>query len=287
MILNLKNGSAFSIIELIIVLAILALVGSLSIAFYLSLQRESDIKNASEEVLNVLRIAQSQTLASQDNSQYGIYFNLDSPQYTLFKGTSFATRDTAADKNYQLPKDAVFALINLTDTEAVFNRLSGTLTNTGSVVVRLNTDFSKLRTIYLSSSGAIGYTLPVTVLPAAADSRHLHLDYNRAIGSGEVVTLIFDNTYTKTIPIDSNMVGGEFYWEGTISTGSDSQTIKIHSHLFNSPYTQFCIHRDRRDNTKSLNVLISGDISGNIVEYSANGLITNYPSIYVSNSSWQ
>ncbi len=91
----------------------------------------------------------------------------------------------------------------------------------------------------------------------------------------------------QSIPINQYLSLGQFDWSGTVDVGGTNQTIRIHTLRFNSPDTQFSAHRDRRFNDKALEITVSGDGSGNVVQYSANGLTTNFTSIFVSNFAWQ
>ncbi|MEK7562394.1 MAG: hypothetical protein AAB509_01805, partial [Patescibacteria group bacterium] len=99
--------------------------------------------------------------------------------------------------------------------------------------------------------------------------------------NNENIILTFDNNVVQQIPL--NQFSGEIDWQGDVSVGGTNQTIYIHTYKLNNPNTQFSIKRDRRYNSKSLAVTISGDSSGNLAQYSADGLTTSYSSIYVSN----
>jgi len=63
------------------------------------------------------------------------------------------------------------------------------------------------------------------------------------------------------------------------------QKIKIHTHKLNAAgfETQFSIHRDRRFNTKAVDIEISGDLPSpnKIIQYDAAGVTTPGDSLYV------
>jgi len=285
-----KKG--FSLIEILVVLGILAILGLISVSFFVFLQKESRLSNVSEEIISVLKVAQSKTLSSQEDSQYGVYFNtaVSPHQYILFKGSSYPSRDTAFDEIHLVPDITEFFQINTGgNNEIVFDRLTGSTENSGNISLRLAEDVSQTKIIYITNSGAIGYE--AAVIPSdtrSKDSRHTNFNYNRAIAiDTENIVLTFDNSVIKEIPIIQNLSGSQFYWEGSVNVNGSDQVIKIHSHRLNDPDTQFCVHRDLRFNNKALEVTISGDETGSLAEYSANGLITNYYSIYVNNFVWQ
>ncbi len=68
----------------------------------------------------------------------------------------------------------------------------------------------------------------------------------------------------------------------------NGQKIKIHTHRLNNPDTLFSVHRDMRFNDEALEISISGDPSGNLIEYSADGLTTTESSVFVNDPlQWQ
>jgi len=124
------------------------------------------------------------------------------------------------------------------------------------------------------------------------DSRHVHFDYSRVISPlTEELTLIFSNPpnpdVSQDIIIADNLIGSQIIWEGEISVGGQMQKIKILTHRLNSPDTQFSVHRDKRYNTKAVRITISGDASGNLIQYQSDGQTAKGSSIYVTDPSWQ
>lgn len=115
------------------------------------------------------------------------------------------------------------------------------------------------------------------------DSRHVHFDYSRVISTAaERLILTFDydsSPIVQEIIIADNLQDGQIIWEG--------QNIKIQTHRLNNPDTQFSLHRDGRYNTKSLKVELSGDASGDLIRYQANGQTAKGNSIYVTDPNLQ
>ena len=285
-----ENG--FTLLELIVVVAILVIVGAISIPSIVSLQKIPQLNNTSEEIINTLRIAQNKTLSSEQNSQYGVYFNTaTSPhQYILFKGVSFALRDSSFDQIYSISSIIEFYAVNTGgNNEVVFDKLTGSTANFGNVSLRLKEDTSKTRIIYIDNSGVIGaVTLSVPLDTRIKDSRHIDFNYTRSIDTAtENIILTFNGNIVKTIPISQYLVSGQFYWKDIVNVNSVNQTITIHTLRLNSPDTLFSIYRDLRFNNASLTIKISGDNTGTLSEYSADGLTTNFHSIYVNNFAWQ
>ncbi len=287
-----ESKSGFTIIEVLVVSAILAVLVTISVQSFFSIQKKTDVDGAVNEFTAVIKLAQSRTLASENEGQYGVYINTSPTphQYIMFKGTSYTLRDPAYDTVYPLPKTVEFFGISLGGgNEIVFSKLTGESGVSGTVSLRNKADTTQSKTVYVTNSGVINFASTTPSDTARVkDSRHVHFDYSRVINTTtESITLLFDGIVSQVIPIVSNMSGGQIYWSGTVSAGGLNQTITIKTHRLNSADTQFSIHRDGRYNNKSLRVTISGDSFGYLANYSADGLTTGYTSTYVSNFAWQ
>jgi len=287
--MKIKNDSGFTLIELIIVIAILSALMVVTIPNFFYFNKSSNLDNSAREFASVLKLAQNKTLSSENNSQYGVYLNTGvSPnQYILFKGDSYESGETS----FSLPDTMEFYDINLGGgNEIVFDRLTGASENSGDVSIRIKAETNQSKTIYVASSGAISFSLP-EVLPdddMISDSRHLHFVYSRNINTeNENIVLTFNGSQTETIQISSYLVAGELQWQGTVNVSGSDQIIEIRTHGLNNPNTLFSIRRDGRYNNKSLEVTISGDSSGYLAQYSADGSDINSLSTYVSDFELQ
>ncbi len=287
------KGKSFTLVEVLTIVGILIVLTAISIPAFRFFQKESDLNNSIEEIINTLRLAQNKTLASEEASQWGVYFDIyaDPHQYTLFKGVNYLSRNPSFDKIHKLPKTVEIYEINLVGgNEVVFGKVTGIATPSGSISLRLKTDLTKTKTVYIENSGRVSETLPVVPSDASRikDSRHIHFNYSRFIDTaGETLTLMFNGSIRKDILISGNLEDGQISWEGEVDVDGEVQKIKIHTHKLNSPDSQFCIHRNRRYNNKILEVTLSGDSSGYLIHYSADGLTTDKGSIYSSDPEWQ
>lgn len=298
-----KSKRGFTLIEISIIVALIGILLSVSLAGFVFQRKATDLKGSAEEVINILRLAQSKTLGSTDNAQYGVYFsNSISPnQYILFTGANYASRNPSLDIVYSLPGTMEFYSINFNGgNELVFEKLTGETNLPGQLSLRIISDPSQSQSVFVSGSGAVSLLSPIAESDSnrVKDSRHVHFDYSRPSFvscplTDASLSLYFDGAGTpqQTISFCNNLIGGQLFWEGTVSVAGSDQIIQIRTHYLqdiNYPNgTQFSVHRDRRFNDKSFRVTISGDSSGDIINYSADGLTTNYSSIYVSNLQWQ
>jgi prepilin-type N-terminal cleavage/methylation domain-containing protein len=282
-----NSNRAFTLTEVLVVMGILVLFLALSIPTLRVFQRSSHLESIADEVISTLRVAQSNTLASEGGFQYGVYFDVTIPhQYILFQGQSYATRDVGEDKVTTLQKTVEISLLLLGGgNEVVFERITGKTSNQGTVTFRQIADPANTKTVSILSSGAVEED--VALLPTdsnrVVDSRHVDVSYQgRTIDTGtESVRLLFPDT-TFSFTIQDNMAGGQIFWEGEVISEGETQEVKVHTHILNDPVqgTQFSLHRDRGKNTKSLVIELTGDITGNIVSFNAAGIITQGTSIY-------
>ena len=290
-----KDGkllTGFTISEVIIVIAILTILAAVVITDFVFMQKRTTLDNGAQEFIGAVRSAQNKTLASESGSQYGVYLDASvSPnKYTLFKGTSYALpgRDVSSDQVYFLPDTIEFyAILFGGGNEIVFDRVTGLTQKSGNVSLRVKTDASQNKTVYISNFGVVSFNQAPTSLDTnrVKDSRHVTFDYSRLIVNTESIVLTFDGgAVVQQIPISLYSTSGPLDWEGSVLVGGVNQKIHIHTYnnISSSP-SQFSVFRDRRYNNKSLNITISGDGSGSLAQYSADGLSTSYSSIYVSN----
>lgn len=287
-------SKAFTLIETLITISIIVLITVLTIPAFHYFQTESTLNNNAQEIISALRLAQSNTVASEAGDNWGVYF--DAASYVLFKGANFAAREPVYDKTYELSKMAEIYEINLAGggSEIIFERISGATLNYGNVSLRLKAEQDKTRQVYINDVGQ--FQLSEIIIPSDSarikDARHVHFDYSRQINaSNEQLVLIFDNggsPVQQEIDIASSLQDGQIFWQGEVLVGGSAQKIEIHTHRLNSPDTQFCIHRSNQDNNKALMIDISGDnaISPDLVSYNAQGTtVTKGNSVFVSNVS--
>jgi len=148
----LKNG--FTIVEVIIVVAFFSILAFVSVSFYQSFQVTYELNTSINELVQNLRRAQSKAMASEGDSKHGIYFNSGyGATYVLFKGNSYATRDTDYDEETILSNN-----INLTyglggGQEVVFSKFRGRPNNTGTITITsINGDY---KTITINTAGRV------------------------------------------------------------------------------------------------------------------------------------
>lgn len=280
-----KKG--YTLIELLIAIAVLTVILVISAAAFYNLTKKSDLDISRDNIISTLNAARNKTTASEGPAQYGVYFDTtSSPDKYILRNASF-------EEIHDLPSTIEISNISFNGggNEVIFKLLNGNTDNYGSITIKHLTT-NETRTIYIYSSGEISTQPESAPEPGAriTDSRHVHFDYDREIVTAtEIITLTFaDPTTTVNIPMDDYTTSVSFDWEDDIDVGGDIEHIRIHTHRLNDITlgTQFCIHRDRRFNNKALTIDIddtpSDPDTGTLISYTADGQESRGTSTYLA-----
>lgn len=270
---QLFSSRAFTLIELLIVVAILAILFVIILARFGTFGKQVDLNTTSQRIISALQLARNQTLGSEGETTYGVYFESD--KYILFKGASYDPSGTE-NKVYDLTKTEIYDINIIGGSSVVFERVRGTTSTYGSLKVRLLADNTKTQTILINPLGQVSLQEVVTPVGSRiTDTRHLHFDLGWTIQGKNTLQLVFSNLPNpdtiENITISNYLSAGVFDWEGTVNVNGSDQTLRIHSHFIDASNTVLSIHRDRRHNDKALQILID---SSDIVSYTADGQAT-------------
>jgi len=120
-----RSSAGFTLFEILIVMAFVAIIGSVGLGYYFGYYRQTILRTTTEEVTAFLYETQQKSIGQQDGSQWGVHFEnpLDgTPFYASFKGASYSMPveqkflSDALDFSY--PADGV-------NFDIVFNKISG------------------------------------------------------------------------------------------------------------------------------------------------------------------
>lgn len=281
-------NKGFTFIELMVVVAISAILIAIAIAGLRYFQFSTTLKSEANKIISAVRLAQNKALASENDQNYGIYFNTAEKKYILFGGNSYIA-DSPLNITYELAPQIIFGDINLNGGQIViFNHINGATEQYGTVTIELASNPVEFQNILINSSGET-YIADSTVLsfPPNHDSRHTHFTYNLNIKDAVLMRLSFpDDSLNYDINFQNYLNAGKdaFYWQETIAVGGQNQIIEIKTHSLTDASAQFSIRRDQRYNDKAIQIFIDGD---NLINYQSNGSTTKGASLFVSEPEWQ
>lgn len=143
----------FSLIELLVAISVLLILVLVTLQNFGNYARVQQFQRFADEVGHELRLARQQTVASKDDSAYGIYIGTSTVE--LFSGnipdvgTSTNTIIDFANRNY-------FATSSFSDGNwyVTFERLTGEASATGTIVIT-STDLGRTATYTIYQSGLV------------------------------------------------------------------------------------------------------------------------------------
>lgn len=138
----------FSLIELLLSVAIICLLAGLSLPVYRMLMMKNDLDIAANTVFSSLRRAQVLAQAVDGDATWGV--KIQSGGIILFKGTSYTGRDANFDETFDVPNTIGVGGVG----EIVFNKFTGLPATTGTINLSTASDS---RTVIINEKGMVGY----------------------------------------------------------------------------------------------------------------------------------
>jgi len=277
-----KYHYGFTLIEILTVIATLGILTGVIAINFRNFQLNTNLNNETEKILNIAKLAQNKTLASENESNYGIH--LESDSYTLFKGQTYSA-GSMDNLYYILSPDTEIYEINLNGSgqNIIFNRVTGETSQNGSFKLKLKLSNSPTKTISILPSGHIFLgDANLYSNPQNSDTRHIHFIYSKGVKTANILKLYFpDENFTYNIDFQNYLNSSQdaFAWAGDITIGDQVQKLEIKTHSLTDTSAQFSIHRDRRYNNKTLQIFIDDD---NLINYESNGITAKGNSPFVS-----
>ncbi|MCX6795323.1 MAG: prepilin-type N-terminal cleavage/methylation domain-containing protein [Candidatus Falkowbacteria bacterium] len=144
-----KKRSGFTLIEMLLSVACLAIISIIAIPVYQSFQVKNDLGIATNSVVQSLRRAQILSQASDGNTTSGV--KIQTSSITVFRGASYVARDTTMDEIFEVPTSITATGTN----EIIFSKIFGLPNATGTIILTSYINDSK--TITINEKGMVAY----------------------------------------------------------------------------------------------------------------------------------
>lgn len=139
----------FSFPEVLLSLALLGVIGGMTIPMYRTFMIRNDLDSAATTLAQTLRRAQSLSWSNDGDMTWGVRVGVGS--ILLYKGPSYISRDSSFDENTQIPTTLVPTGIN----EITFARVTGFPQATGTFMFTSQTN--ETRSITINQKGMVDY----------------------------------------------------------------------------------------------------------------------------------
>lgn len=143
-----RSSAGFSLLELLLVVAVLAILGSIGSAYYFNVVKNIELSTAASGIISDLQYAQSSSMAGESGMRWGIHFvNGSDDYYQIFSTpTDFANASTTIASIIYLPQQVVFSdPSDSSNKDIIFERITGTAAS--ATVVIASSDNSQTITV--------------------------------------------------------------------------------------------------------------------------------------------
>ncbi|OGF27224.1 hypothetical protein A2331_03580 [Candidatus Falkowbacteria bacterium RIFOXYB2_FULL_34_18] len=148
-----SNFLGFSIIEVLIVVAIFIILSAISLPFYNNLNIELLVDKTRTDIVQTLRLIKIKSESRVNNSAHGVYF--DANTMTLYQGSSYEQRNNDYDQEF-LIDDVLLVNYNLSSSDINFSKGLGLPSATGTIQI-LSDLIDAATTISINNLGVIDF----------------------------------------------------------------------------------------------------------------------------------
>lgn len=147
--LKLNKHRGFTLLEVMLSVAIIALIAGLGTPIYQGFQVRNDLDVAANSVATSLRRAQILSQAVDGDTSWGL--SIQSGEITLFRGASYASRSAEYDEVFNLQGSITPSGVS----EIVYEKFTGIPQTTGTIILTSNAN--ETRNIIINEKGTITY----------------------------------------------------------------------------------------------------------------------------------
>ena len=144
---KMTNERGLTIIEVLIVISIVAVIGSSFISLSINFLTSNNLKNITDELISALRTAQANSMYGKGGSNWGV--KISESKIFLYKGNSYEGRDQAFDHSSGIPSNITI----IQEEDIFFFRRTGTPSATPDITIQTQT--GDTNTVSVNGAGAV------------------------------------------------------------------------------------------------------------------------------------
>lgn len=149
-----RREAGFTAIETLTVVAILLVILIITVMSFTLFQQERDLDGATEGLTSAFEQARSQTLASQNQTVYGVH--LEANRYVLFVGATYVP-GAATNQDFTLSSSIELSGWALAGggSAVIFDRLTGKTSQPGTVTLRIRNRPTRTKAVTVLATGIV------------------------------------------------------------------------------------------------------------------------------------
>jgi prepilin-type N-terminal cleavage/methylation domain-containing protein len=145
----LQPSHGFTLIEAILVVAMIGILTGISVPLSQNFQNRNELDIAANATAQSLRRARVLSQSVAGDTSWGV--KIQTGSVVMFKGASYATRDTTFDETFTIPSNLTISNLS----EVVFTKFTGLPQSTGTTTITSLQNESK--NITINSQGRISH----------------------------------------------------------------------------------------------------------------------------------
>ena len=148
-------SKGFSLVELLIVMALIAIIGAIAVPNFTKMRDNSNLREAAREISGDIQLYKQQAVA--ENRRYQMVFDVDNNEYTVQRETASGWENVIANKKVGAGYDAIKIIGNPTFASDTITFQTRGTTNAGTLEIQHEKRLSKA-TLVTSVMGRVRVT---------------------------------------------------------------------------------------------------------------------------------